>query len=73
MPDITIVCGQCGSDRFVAAVNTPLAEIVHSLVCAECQHPVPVNEVVIFREGMYISGSYDTFPAGPGKLYNFDI
>ncbi|MFD3240370.1 hypothetical protein ACE2AK_14580 [Rahnella perminowiae] len=73
MPDINIVCEQCGSDRFVAAVNSPLAETVHSLVCAACQHPVPVDEVVIFREGMYISGSYDTFPTEPGKLYDYDI
>ncbi|MBF7957573.1 hypothetical protein [Rahnella victoriana] len=74
MPDIKIVCEQCGSDRFVAAANTPLADIVHSIVCAQCQHPVRVDDVVIFREGVYISGTFDAFPsAGPGRLHDFDI
>lgn len=71
MPDIKIVCEQCGADCFIAAVNSPLAETVHSLICAVCQHPVRVEEVVIFRDGMYISGSYDTFLTEPGKLHNF--
>ena len=73
MPDIRIVCEQCGSDRFVAGVNTPLAETVHSLVCASCQHPVRVEDVVIFRDGVYISGPADAFPAEAGRLYNVDI
>lgn len=73
MPDIRIVCEQCGSDRFVASVNTPIAEQVNSLVCAVCSHPVRVDEVIIFREGTYISGIYDNFPTGIPRMNDFDI
>jgi hypothetical protein len=73
MPDIRIVCEQCGSDRFVASVNTPFAEQVNAIICAVCSHPVRVDEVVIFREGTYISGIYDNFPAGIPRMNDFDI
>lgn len=73
MPDIRIVCEQCGSDRFVASANTPFAEIVHSLVCAVCAHPVKVDDVIIFKEGTYMSGAYETISGEPYRLNDFDI
>lgn len=73
MPDIRIVCEQCGSDRFVASANTPFAEQVNAIICAVCSHPVRVDEVVIFREGTYISGIYDNFPAGIPRMNDIDI
>ncbi|MCS3424428.1 DNA-directed RNA polymerase subunit RPC12/RpoP [Rahnella sp. BIGb0603] len=73
MPDIRIVCEHCGSDRFIAAVNSPLAEVVHSIQCADCAHPVRVDEVVIFRDGTYISGTFDTSSGTQNRLNDFDI
>ncbi|PKE29406.1 hypothetical protein CWS43_15220 [Rahnella sp. AA] len=73
MPDIRIVCEQCGSDRFIATANTPFAETVHSLVCAVCAHPVRVDDVIIFKDGIYMSGTFDTFSGETNRLNDFDI
>ncbi|AVF37941.1 hypothetical protein BV494_22150 (plasmid) [Rahnella sikkimica] len=73
MPDIRIICEQCGSDRFNATVITPFAEVVHSIQCAACAHPVRVDDVVIFRDGTYISGTFDTSSGSRNRLNDFDI
>lgn len=57
MPDMKIFCEQCGTDRFDVSMKTPEAETVHSILCATCGQGIKVDEVVIFRDVMFLSGS----------------
>ncbi|THD44474.1 hypothetical protein ERD95_18700 [Enterobacteriaceae bacterium ML5] len=55
MPDIKLSCEKCTSERFVASSNYPSSDMVSSLVCALCHHPVDVSSVVTFRDTPYIA------------------
>lgn len=55
MPDMNIFCKQCGSDRFNVTTSTPVAETVHSIFCSVCGQAIKVNEVVTFRDVLYLS------------------
>jgi transcription elongation factor Elf1 len=59
MPDMNIFCEQCGAHRFDVVTNTPFAETVQSIVCSVCGRAIRVDDVVIFREVMYLSGTSD--------------
>lgn len=49
MPDIKLICEKCNSEKFTVSSNFGFSETVSSIVCAGCNHPVDVNEVVTFR------------------------
>jgi transcription elongation factor Elf1 len=67
MPDMNIFCEQCGADRFDVITNTRLADTVQSIICSVCGRKIRVDDVVIFREVMYLSGTSEPEFKGPSE------
>jgi len=59
MPDMNIVCEKCKSDKFDVKVATTMSDIVSSMTCLHCGHPVKVSDIVFFIGEVYLSNVYE--------------
>lgn len=60
MPDMNIVCEKCKADKFDVKVATTMSNIVSSITCVHCGHPVKVSAIVVFMGEVYLSDAYKT-------------
>lgn len=55
MPDMNVFCQGCGSEIFTVATDSPNVETVNYIICVTCGNKIEVDEVVNFKEVVYLS------------------